>query len=1054
MNFWSSHTQNSGQSTLTRWAEQVDMTSLKPGREKTCSSNTRTSTAAGDALPLPVLIKAATRPRQTLHPWDAVVALWTKFKRRLSTVQATSSSSAIDESAESHVVEIPDGPIRNDDDVVDEVIVDRAWLEDFTSSATQSDPVGSPEKSGGSHHGGRSASDHESLRGLEGVGGVFSIGVLLRWRIWPAVVKFFSLSFADSKSEDNYAQETWFIKKSLACWASVWLILNWVLGCIFARPIYQVFDQIVYYGIAPILTLPIIIMVMYDWPRDRSNVYQVFITFSIWLWPFYSVLFIYLCPFYPQSPHVHLSCQNRDFLGTFYYTTALQAIALFGLKLNRLPAAIGASTFFVMACALMIPLRKTWVRSMINFFLFHSFLLYVHYMRENSERRLYTLRDQLKVQYKATQKAQVNERKAADSKRRLTSYVRVPLNTALLAVQNMGASGTIAKEQEIEFSALEGSLSMMSKVLNDMLDFNRMDSGKFELLSAPYGFHHVMRSLFVPLRLTTNARGLEFETELDPRIDQIARRTAYEAMGKSEETIHKHMSEHPDVDGIVVGDELRLRQIVTNLASNACKFTPAGGKLAVKTKLVLPANVSSAITCSVASPANEGPKFSEHPPLSISHLSQHNNEDKAPGLEYVVVRIEVTDTGCGIKPRDVVQNKLFSAFNQTEQGRQQGGKGTGLGLALVRQIVKLSGGRLGVRSKVNEGSTFWVELPLGVGVKTLANYNCPASGSTCSDQVSISMKNKDVIPVSLEGSSMTMAAGAVTAFNASQATKDFGRSNSAMQGLMEQGGRVELVLQRHGSCSPVFTGSDSASSFERLPERSDQKDDAGQSSSTPQSRSIKRRPTYVPMPSPHSFSIDPQPTSASNVSKVSDPLAQFDATYTRGSPSSITPPMVMEPGLPVLVVDDDQVTRSLMTRLLTRLGCHVSTAENGEVALEMILGPAGLNALTHSTDASGDSGPILEPEPGYEDEDKYAIVFLDNQMPVLSGLQAVQKLRSYGRTNFIVGVTGNALPDDQQEFLEAGVDRVLTKPVHERSLRDMLVIADERRKNSSCDTSP
>ena len=77
------------------------------------------------------------------------------------------------------------------------------------------------------------------------------------------------------------------------------------------------------------------------------------------------------------------------------------------------------------------------------------------------------MREELKNQYRATQKAQVAERKAGDSKRRLTSYifheVRVPLNTAMLATQNMEAGGAVPKAQEIEFRALQGSLGMMSK---------------------------------------------------------------------------------------------------------------------------------------------------------------------------------------------------------------------------------------------------------------------------------------------------------------------------------------------------------------------------------------------------------------------------------------------------------------------------------------------------------------------------------------------------------------------------------------------------------------
>lgn len=78
-----------------------------------------------------------------------------------------------------------------------------------------------------------------------------------------------------------------------------------------------------------------------------------------------------------------------------------------------------------------------------------------------------------------------------------------------------------------------------------------------------------MRSLFIPLRLATDARGLEFVTDLDPNIDNIARRAAYEAMGEDAATIRKHIEKHPNVDGVVTGDETRLRQIITNLARYA-----------------------------------------------------------------------------------------------------------------------------------------------------------------------------------------------------------------------------------------------------------------------------------------------------------------------------------------------------------------------------------------------------------------------------------------------------------------------------------------------------
>jgi len=196
---------------------------------------------------------------------------------------------------------------------------------------------------------------------------------------------------------------------------------------------------------------------------------------------------------------------------------------------------------------------------------------------------------------------------------------------------------------------------------------------------------------------------------------------------------------------------------------------------------------------------------------------------------------------------------------------------------------------------------------------------------------------------------------------------------------------------------------------------------------TPTEENILRqnRPKFVLIPHPRTFSSENQPPpTSSTISSMSysssgsshgvNPMMLFDQSYTRGSPASSNAAFTIEPGLSVLVVDDDPITRTLMKRLLTRLGCAVSVAENGEMALEMILGHQGLFGSTPSTDSSGGhSGPILERRQNLRadvifEEGKYAVVFLDNQMPVMSGLKAVEKLRQLGRKDFIVGVTGSS----------------------------------------------
>ena len=113
----------------------------------------------------------------------------------------------------------------------------------------------------------------------------------------------------------------------------------------------------------------------------------------------------------------------------------------------------------------------------------------------------------------------------------------------------------------------------------------------------------------------------------------------------------------------------------------------------------------------------------------------------------------------------------------------------------------------------------------------------------------------------------------------------------------------------------------------------------------------------------------------------------------------------------ILIVDDVPLNFKMLGRLLIKIGYNVDTADNGKIGLDMVS----------------------------DDLEKYQIIFMDNLMPIMSGVEATSKLRAAGYKYTIIGLTGNVMDDDQNVFLEAGADMVLSKPLNCSTLDKVLL---------------
>ncbi|ORY21896.1 hypothetical protein BCR39DRAFT_488115 [Naematelia encephala] len=873
-------------------------------------------------------------------------------------------------------------------------------------------------------------------------------------RVWPNIRHFLDSSFPEQSKERSFQKEAWFTQKPGAMVAAGFLLIAWCLTVGLIPQPWNKYNWYAYFGAGGFFILPLPFFVIFDFPRRHQRIWQPWLLGATWVLSDVLVIEMRVCGFFGEVNR----CGTRNFINLLGFAYGCPVLALLALRQNRIFAIFGAIQWNVLAGALVSYQPKTptlFYRNVVTFTIFQAFLIFISFLQERSFRQMFSLRTQLKTQYRATQGAQVLERRAADSKKRFVSYifheVRVPLNTALLAVQNLEGEEVfkgLDPDQAEMVHGLSKSLTMMEKVLNDVLSFNRMESGKFTQARKPFDFHQCMQLVALSHRVQAQKAGIELIVDLDKDIDKVG--------------------------GIFVGDEMRLRQVSSNLVSNAIKFTEAGS-VRIVTKLLYP-RFEPTPSVELDDPLRQAainlrhqqeleeqdrqdqsasPIFSSGARISrvlgsadLDNASGYSRtggsvdlekgsvqmEDRRRSKDTVrdredkqgrtaVIRVEIHDTGVGLRKSDVIDNRLFSPYVQTEIGRRQGGKGSGLGLALVRQIIKLFDGRLGVESECGKGSVFWFEIPFALPRPQRAqSYSSPSI--TRAPTLSPPAFNP---PGSTGGGLMSIVEQMQPEGTNGHAGGGHSDRPETRPGMTMTESTMPLLPEAHGQMSPASSRTQGSlpGTWEEIHTYPPPESSTSGMTFTDPFAAAARNGAITPMPS-----ANPRISTESDERKTAVDSDQSETKITRNGGSTKPSNATSSQGpLNALVVDDDRLTRMLMSRMLTRLGHQVTTAENGKVAL----------------------GMIRDSFLGQPDAPQFEIVFLDNQMPMMTGVEVAREVRQMGCPLFIVGCTGNALREDQDEYISAGADDIIPKPIHQKSVIEMI---KEARKRVAGETSP
>ncbi|MDR0326276.1 MAG: response regulator [Oscillospiraceae bacterium] len=250
------------------------------------------------------------------------------------------------------------------------------------------------------------------------------------------------------------------------------------------------------------------------------------------------------------------------------------------------------------------------------------------FLRNEMTRDILAANEQME---RALEEAKAASKSKSDFLSNMSHEIRTPMN-AVIGMTELLLNETLGDKQRSYAHDIYTAAGSLLDIINDILDMSKIESGKLELHPTDYDFNELLSNIVSMFQYMASTKGIDFR---------------FEAEG--------------ELPGVLFGDDIRLRQILTNICGNAIKFTQKG----------------------------------------------HVRLKTAAAGGNLVFTIE--DTGVGIRKEDMP--KLFSAFMQADLAKNRNIKGTGLGLAISKSFVEMMGGSIMVKSKYGVGTEFTINVP-------------------------------------------------------------------------------------------------------------------------------------------------------------------------------------------------------------------------------------------------------------------------------------------------------------------------------------------------------